>query len=73
MPDRIILYVFVPLTVIALAMGVLGVFFAIRSARKPDGELKMAFWSFVALAGLTFAGMATVYFLLPILANRLFH
>ena len=72
MPDRILVIVFGALTAIALAVGALGVFFAVRSAKKKDAELRMAAWSIVALAGLTFAGMCTAYFLLPILANHLF-
>jgi hypothetical protein len=32
----------------------------------------MVFWAVIALAGLTFAGMSWAYFLIPILANRLF-
>jgi hypothetical protein len=72
MPDNILLIVFGSLTAVGLLFGGLGLALAVRSARKPDGELKMAFWSFVALAGLTFSGMCTAYFLLPILANHLF-
>jgi len=72
MPDRIIVIFFGTLTAIALIVGSIGVFFAVRAARKNDSELKMAAWSVVALIGLTFAGMCTAYFLLPILANHLF-
>jgi len=47
-------------------------YFAIKSARKPEGEIKMALWSFGALAGLVFAGMCFAYFLIPIIINHLF-
>jgi len=39
--------------------------------QKKDSELMMVF-AVIALAGLTFAGMSWAYFLIPILANRLF-
>jgi hypothetical protein len=47
-------------------------YFAMQNAKKKEGELKMVFWAVVALAGLTFAGMSWAYFIIPILANRLF-
>jgi hypothetical protein len=43
-----------------------------KNAKKPDGELKMAFWSFGALAGLVLAGMSFAYFIIPILLNHWF-
>jgi hypothetical protein len=45
----------------------------VKNAKKPDGELKMAFWSFGALAGLVFAGMSFAYFVVPILINHWFN
>jgi len=59
------------LSVIALCVGCLAIYFAMKSAKKKDGELMMVFWAVIALAGLTFAGMSWAYFLIPILVNRL--
>lgn len=72
MPDSILVNVFGALTLLALAFGGMCLYFAVRNAKKPDGELKMALWSFGALAGLVFAGMASAYFLIPILLQHLF-
>ncbi len=72
MPDSILLIVFGILTLLALAFGAMSLTFAVKNAKKPDGELKMALWSFGALAGLVFAGMASAYFLIPILFRHLF-
>ncbi|HTP80163.1 MAG TPA: hypothetical protein VMM57_07145 [Bacteroidota bacterium] len=70
--DRILFLVFGVLSTLALAFGVLSVYKAVKSARKKDGELAMAFWSIGALAGLTFAGMCWAYFLIPIIVAHLF-
>ncbi len=72
MPDNMLLTVFGTLSVIALAIGGMGIYFAVQNAKKNESELKMAFWSVVALAGLTVAGMSWAYFVIPILANHLF-
>ena len=72
LPDSILLIVFGILALLSLAFGAMSLYFAVKNAKKPDGELKMAFWSFGALAGLVFAGMASAYFLLPILFRHLF-
>jgi hypothetical protein len=72
MPDNLLLIIFGILSTIALLVGGIAVYFAMKSAKKSDGELWMAFWSVVALASLTFAGMCWAYFIIPILANRLF-
>jgi heme/copper-type cytochrome/quinol oxidase subunit 3 len=72
MPDKLLLIIFGILSTTALLAGCLGVYLALKSARKKDGELMMVFWAVVALAGFTFAGMSWAYFLIPILANRLF-
>lgn len=72
MPDNILLIVFGTLTFISLAFGGMCLYFAVQNAKKPDSEIKMAFWSFGALAGLVFAGMCSAYFLIPIIANHLF-
>jgi len=53
--------------------AVLCLVFALKNARKPDGELRMALWSFGVLGGLTFAGMCFAYFIVPILLNHWFH
>ena len=73
LPDRILLIVFGTLSGIGLIAAALCLVFAVKSARKPDGELKMALWSFGSLAGLVFAGMCFAYFILPILINHWFH
>jgi hypothetical protein len=45
---------------------------AVKQAKKPDGELKMAIWAILGMAGLVFAGMSSAYFLIPILINKFF-
>ncbi|MCX6133998.1 MAG: hypothetical protein NTU47_09325 [Ignavibacteriales bacterium] len=65
--------VFGTLTAIGLIVAVICLVFALKNARKPEGELKMAFWSFGALAGLVFSGMSFAYFIVPILLNQWFH
>jgi heme/copper-type cytochrome/quinol oxidase subunit 3 len=72
MPDNLLLIVFGILSTIGLLVGGIAIYLAMQSAKKKDGELMMAFWAFIALAGLTFAGMSWAYFIIPILANRLF-
>ena len=72
MSDRFLFIVFGVLSTIALGVGALGVYQAVRIAKKHGSEIKMALWSFVALAGLCFAGMAWAYFLIPIILNHLF-
>ena len=72
MPDNILLIVFGILSTIGLLVGGIAIYFAMQSAKKKDGELMMALWTFIALAGLTVAGMSWAYFIIPILANRLF-
>jgi hypothetical protein len=61
------------LTAIGLGVAVVCLVFAVKNARHPDGELKMAFWSFGALGGLVFSGMCFAYFIIPILLNHWFH
>lgn len=72
MPDKILVIIFGTLTAIALVAAVVCLYFAVKSAKKPEGEIKMALWSFGALAGLVFAGMCFAYFLIPIILNHLF-
>jgi heme/copper-type cytochrome/quinol oxidase subunit 3 len=72
MPDNLLLIVFGILSTIGLLVGGIAIYLAMQSAKKKEGELMMAFWAFVALAGLTFAGMSWAYFIMPILVNRLF-
>lgn len=72
MSDNFVLTVFGILSTIGLLVGGIAIYLAMQSAKKKDGELMMAFWAFVALAGLTFAGMSWAYFIIPILSNRLF-
>ena len=74
MPDRILVIVFGTVTAIGLVVGAVGVILAVRTARKKEGgELMMAFWSMIALAGLTVSGMCAAYFLIPILVAHLTH
>jgi hypothetical protein len=72
MPDSFLLIVFGILFSISLVVGGIAIYLAMRSARREDGEIMMAFWSVVALAGFTVAGMSLVYFIIPILSNRYF-
>jgi hypothetical protein len=72
MPDNLLLIIFGILSTIALLVGCLALYLALKNAKKKEGELKMVFWAVVALAGLTFAGMSWAYFLIPILVNRFF-
>jgi hypothetical protein len=60
------------LTVIGVLFAALCLIFAVKNAKRPDGELKMALWSFGALAGLVFASMCFAYFIIPILLNHWF-
>jgi uncharacterized integral membrane protein len=70
--DNIILLVFGTLSAIGVLFAVICLVFAMKNAKRPEGELKMAFWSFGALAGLVFAGMSFAYFVIPILLNQWF-
>lgn len=72
MPDNLLLIVFGVLSTLALLFAGLCLYFAVKNAKKKDGEVPMALWAFGALAGFTFAGMCWAYFLIPILVNRLF-
>ena len=72
MSDNTLLIVFGILSTIGLLVGGIAIYLAMKNAKKSDGELWMAFWAVVALAGLTFAGMCWAYFLIPIISNRLF-
>ncbi len=72
MPDKILLIVFGVLSTLSLAVAGMALWFAVRNAKKKEGEIKMALWSFVALAGFVFAGMCWAYFLIPIIINHLF-
>ncbi|MGB2868521.1 MAG: hypothetical protein WBD36_08730 [Bacteroidota bacterium] len=73
MSDKILLIAFGTLSTIGLIIGALGIYFAMKSAKKKDGEISMALWSMAALAGFTVAGMCWAYFLIPILMNHLFN
>lgn len=67
-----LLVVFGSLSAIGVVIAGVCLVFAVNNAKKPEGELKMAFWSFGALAGLVFAGMSFAYFVVPILINHWF-
>ncbi|HEY4613396.1 MAG TPA: hypothetical protein VII11_10460 [Bacteroidota bacterium] len=71
MSDNFLLIVFGTISTIALAAGILGVYFAVQTAKKNESEIKMALWSVLALAGFTVAGMSWAYFLIPIIWNHL--
>ncbi|MCI0708382.1 MAG: hypothetical protein L0Y80_12960 [Ignavibacteriae bacterium] len=62
MSDNFLLIVFGNISTIALGLGILGVYFAMQTAKKNESEIKMAFWSVIALAGFTVAGMSWAYF-----------
>jgi hypothetical protein len=72
MSDKFLFILFGVLSTVALGIGVLGVYIAVQTAKKNGSEIKMALWSFVALAGFCFAGMSWAYFLIPIIMNHLF-
>lgn len=72
MPDNILLIAFGILSALGLAVGITGFGLALKYSEKPEGELKMAGWAVMGLAGLVIAGMSWAYFLIPILWNHLF-
>lgn len=72
MPDNILLIVFGIVSALGLAVGITGFSLALKYSKRSDGELKMAGWAVLGLAGLVLAGMSWAYFLLPILWNHLF-
>ncbi|HEY6952283.1 MAG TPA: hypothetical protein VI758_07735 [Bacteroidota bacterium] len=72
MPDKLLIIIFGILSTLSLAVAGFALYLAVKNAKKRDGEIKMALWSFVALAGFVFAGMCWAYFLIPILINNLF-
>ncbi len=72
MPDNLLLIIFGILSTLSLVVAGMALYFAVKNAKKKEGEIKMALWSFVALAGFVFAGMCWAYFLIPILINHLF-
>lgn len=72
LPDNILLIVFGTISGLGLIAAMVCLVFAVKSAKKPEGELKMALWSFGALAGLVLSGMSFAYFIIPILLNHWF-
>jgi len=72
LPDNILLIIFGILSTIGLTIGIISFSLAVKHAKKPDGELKMALWAVLGMGGLVFAGMCWAYFLIPIIINRLF-
>ncbi|MBI3006608.1 MAG: hypothetical protein HYY49_14525 [Ignavibacteriales bacterium] len=72
MLDNLLLLVVGVLSTLALLFAGMCLYFAVKNAKKKDGEVSMALWSFGALAGFTFAGMCWAYFLIPILIHKLF-
>ena len=72
MPDNLLLIIFGTIVSICLVIGGIAIYLALKNAKREDGELMMAFWSVIALAALTFAGMSLAYFIFPILSNRYF-
>jgi hypothetical protein len=67
MSDKLLLAVFVPISLIGLFVGILCTYLAFKNAKRNDSELGMAFWSLGALAGFTVSGMTLAYFVIPIL------
>jgi hypothetical protein len=72
LPDSLLLTVFGILSTLGLALGVVSFRLAVKNARKPDGELKMALWAILGMGGLVFAGVSWAYFLIPIIIHRFF-
>jgi hypothetical protein len=72
MPDSIVLLAAGIFTALCLLAGGFGMYRALKIARKNDSELSMVFWSVLAVAGLSFAGMCIAYFIVPIISNRYF-
>ncbi|MEX2116663.1 MAG: hypothetical protein WEB37_07240 [Bacteroidota bacterium] len=72
MPDNFLLIFFGALSTLSLIAGGFAFAMAFKHAKKPDAELKMAFWAILGLAGLVFAGMSWAYFLIPIFIQRIF-
>ncbi|MBN1398167.1 MAG: hypothetical protein JXA06_09085 [Bacteroidetes bacterium] len=72
MSDSLLLIVFGTISSVCFVIGSIAIYLALKNAKREDSELMMAFWSVVALAGFTFAGMSLAYFIIPILSNRYF-
>jgi hypothetical protein len=72
MSDSLLLIVFGTISSVCFVIGCIAICLALKNAKREDSELMMAFWSVVALAGFTFAGMSLAYFIIPILSNRYF-
>jgi len=72
MPDNFLLILFGILSTVGLAFGIVSFTLAMKYAKKPEGELKMALWAIAGMGGLVLAGMSWAYFLIPILINKLF-
>lgn len=47
MPDNLLLLIFGVLSTVSLSVGILAVYFAVKTAKKNDSEIKMALWSVV--------------------------
>lgn len=72
MPDNFLLIFFGILSTLSLIAGGFAFATAVKHAKKPEGELKMAIWAILGMAALVFAGMCWAYFLIPILINQIF-
>ena len=71
MPDTFVFAAAGIFTMLCLCAGSAGAYFAMQNAKKNESDLKMVFWSIIALAGFSFAGMCLAYFIVPILLNKL--
>lgn len=71
MPDQIVFTVFLAVSILSLAFGILSGYFAYRNSHKIENELKMVFWGIGAIAGLVFGGLCWAWFLIPIILNHI--
>ncbi|MBI2430253.1 MAG: hypothetical protein HYV29_15930 [Ignavibacteriales bacterium] len=71
MPDQIVFTVFLVISILSLALGILSGYFAYRNSHKIENELKMVFWGIGAIAGLVFGGLCWAWFLIPIILNHI--
>lgn len=71
MPDQIVFAVFLTLSILSLAFGIIAGYFAYRNSHKMENELKMVFWGIGAIAGFVFGGLCWAWFLIPIILNHI--
>lgn len=71
MPDNIVFAVFLTLSILSLAVGIISGYFAYKNSHDIKNELKMVFWAIGAIAGLVFGGLCWAWFLIPIILNHI--